>query len=103
MILPNGVVGVSRLADVEIGVPGQPGAARSPLPTLPLFSPQCSAGFHASPPPRLLKGFYGSKKWMAAGLGRLGEAPRSRAKVAASPKKGKLGAGRTREAQLMWN
>lgn len=45
--------------------------------------------------PALLQGFYGSKKWMAAGLGRLGGASRSRAKVAASRKNGKLG-GRPR-------
>lgn len=45
--------------------------------------------------PALLQGFYGSKKWMAAGLGRLGGASRSHAKVAASRKNGKLG-GRPR-------
>ena len=41
--------------------------------------------------PALLQGFYGSKKWMAAGLGRLGGVSRSHAKVAASRKNGKLG------------
>jgi len=41
--------------------------------------------------PALLQGFYGSKKWMAAGLGRLGGASRSHAKVSASRKNGKLG------------
>ncbi len=45
--------------------------------------------------PALLQGFYGSKKRMAAGLGRLGGASRSHAKVAASRKNGKLG-GRPR-------
>ena len=45
--------------------------------------------------PGLLQGFYGSRKWMAAGLGRLRGASRSRAKVAASRKNGKLG-GRPR-------
>src|ERR1700757_2136879 len=36
--------------------------------------------------PALLQVFYGSKKWMAAGLGNLGGASRSRAKVSASRK-----------------
>ncbi len=45
--------------------------------------------------PALLQGFYGSKKWMAARLGRLGGASRSHAKVSASRKNGKLG-GRPR-------
>jgi hypothetical protein len=45
--------------------------------------------------PALLQGFYGSRKWMAAGLGKLGGASRSRAKVIASRKNGKLG-GRPR-------
>ena len=45
--------------------------------------------------PALSQGFYGSKKWMAVGLGRLGGASRSRAKVSASRKNGKLG-GRPR-------
>jgi uncharacterized protein DUF2442 len=45
--------------------------------------------------PALLQGFYGSKKWMAAGLGRLGGASRTHAKVAASRNNGKLG-GRPR-------
>jgi hypothetical protein len=45
--------------------------------------------------PALLQGFYGSRKWMAAGLGRVGGAARSRAKVAAARKNGKLG-GRPR-------
>jgi Protein of unknown function (DUF2442) len=49
--------------------------------------------------PALLQGFYGSKKWMAARLGRLGGASRSRAKVAASRKNGKLG-GRPRARAL---
>jgi Protein of unknown function (DUF2442) len=45
--------------------------------------------------PALLQGFYGSRKWMAAGLGRVGGASRSRAKMAASRRNGKLG-GRPR-------
>jgi len=45
--------------------------------------------------PTLLQGFYGSKKWMAAGLGRVGGASQSHAKIAASRKNGKLG-GRPR-------
>ncbi len=45
--------------------------------------------------PALLQGFYGRRAWMAAGLGRVGGASRSRAKVAASRKNGKLG-GRPR-------
>jgi hypothetical protein len=45
--------------------------------------------------PALLQGFYGSRKWMAAGLGRLGGASRSHAKLSASRKNGKLG-GRPR-------
>ena len=52
--------------------------------------------------PALLQGFYGSKKWMAAGLGRLGGASRSHAKVSASRKNGKLGGRpRAREAVRM--
>jgi Protein of unknown function (DUF2442) len=45
--------------------------------------------------PALLQGFYGSEKWMAAHLGRLGGSSRSRAKRAAARKNGKLG-GRPR-------
>jgi hypothetical protein len=45
--------------------------------------------------PALLQGFTGSRKWMASGLGRVGGASRSRAKVAAARKNGKLG-GRPR-------
>ncbi len=45
--------------------------------------------------PALLQGFYGNRKWMAAGLGRVGGASRSRAKMAASRRNGKLG-GRPR-------
>jgi hypothetical protein len=45
--------------------------------------------------PALLQGFMGSRKWMASGLGRVGGASRSRAKVAAARKNGKLG-GRPR-------
>jgi hypothetical protein len=39
----------------------------------------------------LLEGFLGSKKWMAARLGRIGGQSRSRAKRAASKSNGKLG------------
>jgi Protein of unknown function (DUF2442) len=45
--------------------------------------------------PALLQGLTGSRKWMASGLGRVGGASRSRAKVAAARKNGKLG-GRPR-------
>jgi Protein of unknown function (DUF2442) len=45
--------------------------------------------------PALLQGFYGSKKWMTAGLGRLGGASRSHAKVTASRKNDKLGGRRS--------
>jgi len=45
--------------------------------------------------PALLQGFTGSRKWMASGLGRVGGTSRSRAKVAAARKNGKLG-GRPR-------
>ncbi len=45
--------------------------------------------------PALLEGVYGSKRWMAARLGRLGGLSRSRGKIAASRKNGKLG-GRPR-------
>jgi hypothetical protein len=45
--------------------------------------------------PALLQGFTGSRKWMASGLGSVGGASRSRAKVAAARKNGKLG-GRPR-------
>jgi hypothetical protein len=45
--------------------------------------------------PALLRGFYGSRKWMAASLGQRGGLSRSRAKVAASRGNGKLG-GRPR-------
>src|SRR5258707_5198354 len=45
--------------------------------------------------PALLQGVTGSRKWMASGLGRVGGASRSRAKVAAARENGKLG-GRPR-------
>ena len=45
--------------------------------------------------PALLQGFTGSRKWMASELGRVGGASRSRSKVAAARKNGKLG-GRPR-------
>ena len=45
--------------------------------------------------PALLEGIYGSRRWMAARLGRLGGMSRSRGKRAASRKNGKLG-GRPR-------
>lgn len=41
--------------------------------------------------PGLLEGFFGSKKWMAARLGRVGGQSRSRAKRIASRANGKLG------------
>lgn len=45
--------------------------------------------------PALLEGVYGSRRWMAARLGRLGGLSRSRGKSAAARKNGKLG-GRPR-------
>ena len=45
--------------------------------------------------PALLEGAFGSRRWMAARLGRLGGLSRSRGKVAASRRNGKLG-GRPR-------
>ncbi len=47
--------------------------------------------------PALLEGLLGSKKWMAANLGRSGGRSRSRAKRAASRVNGKLG-GRPKKA-----
>lgn len=47
--------------------------------------------------PGLLEGFFGSKKWMAARLGRIGGKSRSMAKRAASRSNGKLG-GRPKKA-----
>jgi hypothetical protein len=49
--------------------------------------------------PALLEGVFGSKRWMAARLGRLGGLSRSRGKIAASRKNGKLG-GRPRKTAL---
>lgn len=46
--------------------------------------------------PALLEGFFGSKKWMAARLGRLGGRSKSHAKRAASQRNGALG-GRPRK------
>ena len=46
--------------------------------------------------PALLEGTFGSKRWMAARLGRLGGLSRSRGKIAAARKNGKLG-GRPRK------
>ena len=48
--------------------------------------------------PAILEGFLGSKKWMAARLGQLGGASRSRAKRAASKRNGALG-GRPRKGK----
>jgi Protein of unknown function (DUF2442) len=50
--------------------------------------------------PALLQGFYGTKKRMAAALGRFGGSSRSHAKVAASRKNGRLG-GRPRQRVTM--
>lgn len=46
--------------------------------------------------PALLEGTFGSKRWMAARLGRLGGLSRSRGKIAAARKNGKRG-GRPRK------
>jgi Protein of unknown function (DUF2442) len=51
--------------------------------------------------PALLQGFTGSRKWMASGLGRVGGASRSRAKVAAARKNGKLGGTAASEGEGM--
>jgi hypothetical protein len=45
--------------------------------------------------PALLQGVYGSRRWMAARLGQMGGLSRSRGKIAAARKNGKLG-GRPR-------
>lgn len=47
--------------------------------------------------PALLEGVYGSRQWMAARLGRQGGLSRSRGKIAASRRNGKLG-GRPRKS-----
>jgi Protein of unknown function (DUF2442) len=49
--------------------------------------------------PSLLEGFLGSKRWMAARLGKLGGQTRSRAKTAAARSNGKLG-GRPRKTSV---
>ena len=49
--------------------------------------------------PGLLEGFFGSKKWMASRLGRIGGQSRSKAKKAAARTSGRLGlGGRPRKA-----
>jgi hypothetical protein len=55
--------------------------------------PKIDADLHV---PALLEGFLGSKKWMAARLGRAGGQSTSKAKRAASRENGKLG-GRPRK------
>jgi Protein of unknown function (DUF2442) len=57
-----------------------------------LYFPELDADIYL---PALLKGFLGSKKWMAARLGTVGGKSRSSAKVAAARQNGKLG-GRPR-------
>jgi hypothetical protein len=49
--------------------------------------------------PSLLEGFLGSKRWMAAQLGKAGGRTRSKAKTAAARSNGKLG-GRPRKASV---
>jgi hypothetical protein len=50
--------------------------------------------------PALLEGVFGSRQWMAARLGRAGGQSRSRSKIAASRKNGKLG-GRPRTRRTL--
>jgi len=52
--------------------------------------------------PALLQGFYGSRKWMAARLGKSGGMVRSKAKMAASRRNGRLG-GRPRRSAAAKN
>jgi hypothetical protein len=53
-----------------------------------LYFPELDADIYL---PALLKGFLGSRKWMAARLGTVGGKSRSSAKVAAARQNGKLG------------
>jgi hypothetical protein len=49
--------------------------------------------------PALLEGVFGSKRWMAAGLGTLGGRSKSAAKAAASRRNGRLG-GRPKKVNV---
>jgi len=61
-----------------------------------IYFPRLDADFYV---PGLLEGFLGSKKWMAARLGRVGGQSRSRAKKAASRANGKMGGRPKRQAR----
>lgn len=81
-ILPRDAEGLehakpSQLDDIEISPSG-----------FGIHFPKLDADLYI---PGLLEGFLGSKKWMAARLGRSGGQSRSRAKRAASRANGKLG------------
>jgi hypothetical protein len=67
----------SQLEDIEISPSG-----------FGIHFPKLDADLYV---PALLEGFLGSKKWMAARLGQIGGASRSRAKKAASRANGRLG------------
>jgi hypothetical protein len=69
-------------ADIEISPSG-----------LGLHFPALDADIHV---PALLEGFFGSRKWMAAVIGKRGGASTAEAKVAASKRNGRLG-GRPRK------
>jgi hypothetical protein len=73
----------SQLDEIEINPPG-----------FGIHFPKLDADLYI---PGLLEGFFGSKKWMAARLGRIGGKSRSRAKRAASRANGKFG-GRPKKA-----
>jgi hypothetical protein len=75
----------SQLAKIEISPSG-----------LGLRFPALDADLYL---PSLLKGFLGSKSWMAAQLGKVGGQTRSKAKTAAARSNGKLG-GRPRKTSV---
>ena len=87
---PHIVEGLSEakpadLADVEISPTG-----------LGLHFPKIDADLYI---PSLLDGVFGSRHWMASGLGKLGGSSRSEAKASASRNNGKLG-GRPRKTAV---
>jgi hypothetical protein len=73
-----------ELAEIEISPAG-----------LGLHWPQLDADVYV---PALMQGVLGSKRWMAAELGAAGGKVRSRAKIAAARKNGRMG-GRPRKAE----